>query len=196
MIKLTKIVIIFATYYLIWCTASSAFQNVLTKIFEEDGDHSISPFNFLVGYSFFMIGNVFAPLIKFHYKKVLALISIASCIRYALCFLLFVDNQPVKYLSSGFGAAIFGLAQIALWVCAGKYIHEACHMFDKLDEKGHYYGLFNFIFNFSGMIGGIVATFGLELLSHKNYFFLVTAICATTFLFALFCVENIENKEE
>ena len=74
---------------------------------------------------------------------------------------MFSENSIIKYLSTGFGAAIFGLAQSVLWVCAGKYIHDACHKFDKLEEKGHYYGLFNFIYNFSGLVGGIVATFGL-----------------------------------
>lgn len=190
---ITKTVAIYGIYFLIWLTATNSFQTTLAKIFEEKGDRKISPFNFLVNYIFYMIGSLFAPRFAYSYRRTLSLVSIVSTCRFALGFFMFSENDIIKYVSSGLGAAILGLAQSVLWVCAGKYIHDACHKFGKVEEKGHYYGLFNSIYNFNSLIAGFVATFGLELLSDQNYFFLVSAVSLLSLFFVLAFVKDINN---
>ena len=89
-----------------------------------------------------------------------------------------------------------GLFNSVLWVSVGRYIHNACHQYNGLERKGYYYGIFNTIFCSSNIISALVVTFGLKLLSHKNYFILVTGIGLFSFVFAVFFIKNIKEPEE
>ena len=193
---LTKVTIIVSVFFLILFTASAAFQNVLTKIFEEEGDTEIAPFNFMINYSFFMIGNLFAPVLKFSHKRVMMVSALCYSLKYGLGFFMFSDNVASRYAFTGLGGAVCGIAASFLWVSVGKYIHNACHLYKKENEKGHYFGMFNFIYSLSMVIGGVVATFGLGLLSHVNYFFFVTGISIFSFFFGFFFIKDIQYEEE
>ena len=81
-----------------------------------------------------------------------------------------------KYILAIGGSIINGVGVAFLFTCQGSYIHKLCTKYDVLPKKGYYYGLFNSIFTISTIIGAIVVTFGLDLLSHQNYFILVRSI--------------------
>ena len=77
----------------------------------------------------------------------------------------------------------------------GKYIHKVCHLHERESEIGHYFGMFNSIFFVNSVLGGVVVTFGLEIMSHQNYFILVTCISGLAFLFAASFIRNIKYEE-
>lgn len=55
--------------------------------------------------------------------------------------------------------------------------------------------MFNSIYFFNCVLGGVVVTFGLEIMSHKNYFILLTCIAGLGSLFAVLFVKNIKYEE-
>ena len=150
----------------------------------------------MINYTFFMIGNLFAPVLKVSHKRVMLISALCYSLKYGLGFFMFSDNVVSRYAFTGLGGAICGIAASFLWVSVGKYIHNACHLYQKESEKGHYFGMFNFIYSLSMVIGGVVATFGLGLLSHENYFFFVTGICFFSFFFGFFFIKDINYEEE
>lgn len=55
----TKLITLVSIHFMILFTAFSAFQTILTRIHEEEGDRSLGPFTFAVNYISFMISNLF-----------------------------------------------------------------------------------------------------------------------------------------
>ena len=62
----TKLILHVSAFFLILFTAFSAFQNIVTKIHEEEGDKSLGPFQLAISYSVFLICNIFVA--KFSQK--------------------------------------------------------------------------------------------------------------------------------
>ena len=56
----TKVTIFFSILF----TAYSGFQNIVTKIHEEEGNHFLGPFALAVNYAFFIVGNFFVSRFK------------------------------------------------------------------------------------------------------------------------------------
>ena len=100
----------------------------------------------------------------------------------------------MKYVLISVAASIGGWFAAFLWLGLARYIHQACHLYNKEREKGHYYGIFNSIYSINNITGGIVVTFGLQLLSHQNYFLLVTGIALVAFLFGAVAIKNIKYE--
>ena len=122
----------------------------------------------------------------------MAVVSLAYAFQYTTGFFMFGDNETVKYIFIVVGASLSGIGTSFLWVSLGRYIHKACHLYEKESEKGHYFGMFNSIYFLNCVLGGVVITFGLEIMSHQNYFILVTCIAGFAFLFAVLFVKNIK----
>lgn len=61
----TKLVIAVSVHFTILFTAFTAFQTIVTKIHEDEGDRSLGPFTFAVNYFVFMISNLFVSRIKY-----------------------------------------------------------------------------------------------------------------------------------
>ena len=190
----TSLVLVVGIYFLILFTANTAYANILTKIFEEEGETKLAPFNFLLNYGSFMIANLFAPLVKLPEKWLMAVASLCYGINFVTGFFMFGDYEALKYIFSGTGACLAGTSASFLWVSVGKYIHKACHLYGKEKEVGHYFGMFNSIFFVNSVLGGVVVTFGLKLMSHQNYFILITCIAGLAFLFAALLMKNIEYR--
>lgn len=111
-------------------------------------------------------------------------------------FLISGTPMYVKYLVVGLGAFVNGVGGSLLWISLGRYIHKVCHLYDKINEKGHYYGLFNTIYCFSSILGAVVVTFGLSLFSHNVYFMIVTGVALIAFFFGIIFIKDIKIQEE
>lgn len=61
----TKLVVLVSIHFMILFTAFNAFQTIVTRINEDEGDYSLGPFRFAVNYFSFMIANLFAPSVKY-----------------------------------------------------------------------------------------------------------------------------------
>lgn len=61
----TKLVVIVSVHFMILFTAFNAFQTIVTKIHEDEGDRSLGPFTFAVNYFVFMISNLFVSKVKY-----------------------------------------------------------------------------------------------------------------------------------
>ena len=191
--EITRVVAMAAIYFLLLFTANTAYANILTKIFEEEGMTKLAPFNFIFNYSSFMIANLFAPLVKFPEKWLMAVASLFYAVNFATGFFMFGENETIKYIFSAVGASIAGISASFLWVSVGRYVHKACHLYGKEGERGHYFGMFNSIYFFNSVLGGVVITFGLEIMSHQHYFILLTLIAVAAFFFAALFIKNIKH---
>lgn len=100
-----------------------------------------------------------------------------------------IDAAPaMKYILAAAGSVLSGTASSFLFTCVGPYIHNVCVFHGIISEKGHYNGLFVGFYSTSALTGGLVVTFGLNALSHKMYFIILSGICIVAFLFAFFFV--------
>ena len=90
--EITRVVAMAAIYFLLLFTANTAYANILTKIFEEEGMTKLAPFNFIFNYSSFMIANLFAPLVKFPEKWLMAVASLFYGVNFATGFFMFGEN--------------------------------------------------------------------------------------------------------
>ena len=184
-----------SVHFLMLITTGTANDYILSKVLEEEGETKLAPLYFIGAYLFFMVSNLIAPLAKFSEKWMMASASLAYAFGYFTEFLLFGSSQTMKYVLICVGASLGGWFSGFLWLGMGRYIHKACHAFDKVDEKGHYYGTFNSIYFLNNIAGGIVVTFGLQLFSHQNYFLLLTGIAVLAFLFGAVAIRNINYEE-
>jgi hypothetical protein len=105
----------------------------------------------------------------------------------------FMAGTPlaVKYILAAIGAIINGIGASFLWTSVGSYIHKVCHKYDRINQKGHYYGMFNAIFCCSAIFGAVVATYGMTHFSHQYYFAIVTVVACLAFLFGIFFIIDI-----
>ena len=126
----------------------------------------------------------------------MAFASLFYGMNFATGFFMFGDNETIKYIFSSVGASVAGISASFLWVSIGRYIHKACHLYGKENERGHYFGLFNSIYFFNSVLGGVVVTFGLEIMSHQNYFIFITIIAVVAFLFAALFIKNTKHQEK
>ena len=191
-----RLVVIAGVYFLIIFTASTAYNSILTKIFEEEQETKLAPFIFIFNFGTFMVANLFAPLLKFPEKWLMAVASLCYGLNYLMGFFMFGDNEGLKYVLAAIGAAVAGLSASFLWVSIGRYIHKACHFDQRENEKGHYFGMFNSIYFFNSVLGGIVVTFGLKIMSHQHYFILVSCIAVLAFVFGAFFIRDIKDEEQ
>ena len=125
----------------------------------------------------------------------MAFASLFYGFHYATGFFLFGDNKALSYIFNIAGSSIAGFSASFLWVSLGRYVHKACHLYEKENEKGHYFGVFNSIYFLNCVLGGVVVTFGLEIMTHQNYFILLTCIAVLGFLFAAVFLSNIQLAE-
>ena len=65
MLEITKRVTVVGVYFLILLTAGTAYNNILSKVLEEEGEKKLAPLNFILTFSFYMISNLVAPLARF-----------------------------------------------------------------------------------------------------------------------------------
>ena len=114
---------------------------------------------------------------------------------YFMSYFIFGDNEALKYIMICGGGALGGWSASFLWLGMGRYIHKACHAYEKESEKGHYYGTFNSIYFLNNIVGGIVVTFGLQLFSHQEYFLLLTGIAVLAFVFGTVTIRSIKYEE-
>ena len=159
----TKIVIFVGLHFLILFTAV-AFKNIFSKIAEEKKNYTIGPFLFICNYTFFMISNLFAPLIHYSSKWLICISALAYACNYFTTIFIFDFDGFMQYFIAAIGASIAGTFASVLWVNVGTYIHDACHFYNETERKGHYFGLFSFIYSFSVITGAIIITFGLSLM--------------------------------
>jgi hypothetical protein len=61
----TKLVVIVGIHFMILFTAFNAFQTILVKIYEDQGDYIIGPYIFALTYFIFMISNLFVSRLRF-----------------------------------------------------------------------------------------------------------------------------------
>jgi hypothetical protein len=112
-------------------------------------------------------------------------------INYLTGFFVSGTSVEVKYIAAGLGAAINGVGASFIWTSVGTYIHKICHLYDKVHLKGYYYGIFNFIFCISALLGAVIVTFGLSLFSPKIYFVIVSGVAFIAFLYGLFFIKDL-----
>ena len=93
------------------------------------------------------------------------------------------------------GAIVNGIGASFLWTSVGSYIHKVCHLYNKVPQKGHYFGLFNTIFCLSTILGAIVVTFGLSMFSYNVYFSIVSGVSFLAFIFGILFIKDLELPE-
>ena len=90
--QLTRMVVAVGLYFLILFTANTAYANILTRIFEGEGETKLAPFNFLLNYGSFMVANLFAPLVKLPEKWLMAFASLFYGVNFVTGFFMFGDD--------------------------------------------------------------------------------------------------------
>lgn len=192
----TKEVVLVSIHFMILFTAFNAFQTIVTRINEEEGDYSLGPFRFAVNYFVFMIANLFAPAVKYSEKWQITLSTLTYVFHYLTGFFVEGTSIYVKFTMAALGATVNGIGASFLWTSVGSYIHKICHAHNKVPLKGHYFGLFNTIFCMSTILGSIVVTFGLSLFSYSVYFILVSGVAFLAFLYGIFFIRDIKVPGE
>ena len=129
--ELVKVVSIVGLYFLILLTSSSAFQTIVTRIYESEGDYRIGPYIFMLQYAAFMIMNLFVPLLRYSYKWMMTLSALCYAFNNATGFFVIDSGQVARYIIAGFGAIINGMGGVFLWISASRYLHNACHHYQK-----------------------------------------------------------------
>lgn len=192
----TKLVIMVSIHFMILFTAFTAFQTIVTRIHEEEGDRSLGPFIFAVNYFAFVISNLFVSRVRFSEKWQITLATLTYAFNYMTGFLISGTPVYVKYMVAALGATVNGFGASFLWTGLGSYIHQVCHLHNKVSEKGHYYGLFQTIYCFSSVLGAIVVTFGLSMFSHTVYFMIVTGVAMVAFFFGMIFIKDIKVSDQ
>lgn len=190
----TKLVVLVAIHFTILFTAFTAFQTIITKLHEDEGDRSLGPFRFAINYSTFMIGNLFVSRVKYSEKWQITFATLAYAFHYLTGFFISGTSIYVKYITSILGAGVNGVGASFLWVAVGSYIHKVCHKYNKLENKGHYFGIFNTIFCISNVLGALVITFGLSYFSPNIYFILVSSVAFLAFFYGMFFIKDVNVK--
>jgi hypothetical protein len=88
----TKLVVLVSIHFMILFTAFNAFQTILTKIHEEEGDRSLGPFTFAVNYVAFMVSNLFVSKTPYSEKWQIAFSTLTYALNYSTGF--FMANKP------------------------------------------------------------------------------------------------------
>ena len=189
----TKIVIFVGLHCIILFSAAGAFQNIFTKIVEEKGNFSLAPFLFIFNFLFFMVANLFTPLIQYSGKWLIAVSALGYGCNYAFSIFLFDFDGFIEYFLAALGASIAGVSASVLWVNIGTYIHDACHLHNEIENKGHYFGIFTTLCSVGLITGSLVITFGLSLMDERSYFILSTGIAVFAFLFSAVFMKNIKS---
>lgn len=180
-------------HFMILFTAFNAFQTIVTKIHEEEGDHTLGPFRFALNYFTFMIANLFVSKVKYSQKWQITLSTLTYVFQYLTGFFISGTSIEVKFIMAGLGAVVNGIGASFLWTSIGSYIHKVCHFYEKTQMKGHYYGMFNIIFCFSTILGSLVVTFGLSLFSTNMYFLLVSGVAMLSFIYGIFFIKDLSS---
>ena len=120
--------------------------------------------------------------------------TLCYLINYSTGFIIFYLSHEWQYVVTAAGAIINAFGSAILYVAGGRYIHQVCALYGADHRKGHLYGLFNSIYSSSGILGGVVVTVGLDLLSHQMYFALVACISAFAFVIGVTCVPSIPHR--
>ena len=188
-------VIVVGIFFMILFSAYNAFQNIVTKIHSEEGDHILGPFALAMNYATFMIMNLFASRFFNGKKEKLLMIIPALCYAffYSTGFFIEGTTKLEQYLFTGLGAMVGGGSSSFVWIGSSVYIHKVAHHFNKTHLKGHYFGIFNMLFSSSSIIGACIVTFGLTLFSHKTYFAIVGGFAVLAFVFGLIFIKNIPD---
>lgn len=191
----TKQVVSVSIHFMILFTAFNAFQTIVTKIHEDQGDRGLGPYTFAITYFVFLISNLFVSRVKYSEKWQIVFASLTYVFNYLTGFFMEGQTPFVKYAFATAGSVANGIGASFLWTSIGSYIHKVCHIHNKMEQKGHYFGLFNTIFCISTVLGAIVVTFGLTLLSTKIYFVLVSGVAFFAFIYGIFFIEDIKISE-
>ena len=129
----TQIVLLISIFFCILFTAGAGFQNVITKIHEEEGDNALGPFALATAYGTYVIMNIFVGRLRNTSEKWrITLSSLSYCLFYLSGFL--ISGTPVwaKYTVTGATAFLNGIAGSILWISLGSYIHKVAHTFGML----------------------------------------------------------------
>jgi hypothetical protein len=188
--------ILAGVYFLILFTAFTAYQYVIGRVFEEEGNNILAPYTLAISYSFFILSNAIAPAVTLSQKWQMVFSGIGYAVNYAGSSLIIGASTWEQYLIAGVGSAINGTTSGFLWVGVGRYLHNLCSINNEIKKKGHYFGLFNGIFCCSGVTGAIVVTFGLDLLSHSTYFILIGIIAGLAVVFAALFLPDIPDQQK
>ena len=78
----------------------------------------------------------------------------------------------------------------------GRYIHKVCVKYGELERKGFYYGLFSTLFITSSIVGALLVIFGLDFLTHYQYFMVVAGLAVLSCIFCLVFVEDVKMPDE
>lgn len=105
-------------------------------------------------------------------------------------------STSIKYILATGGAIVNGIGASFIWTSVGSYIHKVCHLHNKIQIKGHYFGMFNTIFFFSSIMGALVITFGLSLFSTQIYFSLVSGVALLAFFYGIIFIKDIKVPTE
>lgn len=88
----TKIVAIVGIHFMILFTAFTAFQNIVTKIHEDEGDKSLGPFTFAVNYFVFMLSNLISSKTRMSEKWLITFATLPYAVNYSTGF--FMQGTP------------------------------------------------------------------------------------------------------
>ena len=149
----------------------------------------------MLQYATSMTTNLFVPYLRYSsYKWVITFGALCYAFNNATGFFIIDSGEILRFMIGGLGAVINGIAGVLTWVSASRYLHNACHHYEKEKEKGHYFGVFNFTYSLSSPLAGVVVTFGLGLMSNRNYFILIMCIALLAFVFAFIFIKDIPDE--
>ena len=131
MLEITKRVVVAGVYFLILLTSGTAYNTILSKVLEEEGEKKLAPLNFIIAFSFYMISNLVAPLTGFPEKWMMVGTSLFVGAHYLMSYFIFVGDETLKYILICVGGALGGWSTSFLWLGLGRYIHKACHFYRK-----------------------------------------------------------------
>ena len=183
-------------FFCILVTSYNAFSSVVTKVYEEEGEYTLGPYSILMVYLFFMIGNFFASSGRnFGEKWVMIFSSIGAIF---LPFSAIEIRDIPTWASYAITAALiipYSFGSSFFYVAASSYIHKTAHLYGKEEQKGKYYGIFNFIMNLNMLFGGVIVTFGLPQLTHIMYYGLVSLIAFSSLVFGILFMKDLRRVE-
>ena len=181
--------------FLTLLTAFNAFSTIITRVREEEGNKTLSPFYFTISSTFFLLFTLVTPLLTCSEKWQVTGGTLCFLINYSTGFIIFYLNHEWQYVITAIGAIINSFGSAIVYIAAARYIHKVCCYYGAENRKGHLYGLFNSIYSSSGILGGVVVTVGLDLLSHRMYFVVVACISALAFFIGLTCVKDMKWED-
>lgn len=163
--------------FMIMFTAFNSLQNIVSKIYGEYGYDNLGETSILLLYFTFGVCTFITPYFirKFGYKKVMFISSLGYGVYEGVGLIIALNEDLPKWIGWTLvllGAMLCGASASMIWVAQGSYVSQVAGE----ARKTELFGLFWSLMMSSQILGNLITTFILGLISNVVYFLVLTTL--------------------